>query len=294
MTRSRANLLLLLAALFWGAGNVAQKTVLEDLGPTLTFGLRCAIGLVVVGPFLLDEVRRSPPLTSAARRGMAASALFFCLALAFQQRAYGGTSVTNASFFVNTTVAVTPVLAWLLLKERPRLVTVPAIVMALGGVLLMSGGLSGLGWGDAECLVSAVLYAVWIVCVASVAHTTDRPFTLAAAQFGFTALLGTGLGIVVEPASPQALAGAAPELLVLGIFSTGAAFTLQAVAQRATPATDAAIVLSSESLFGAIAAAVMLGEQLTSTTTAGAGLIFTSILLVQLPRPRFRTMIRQA
>lgn len=284
MSRSRANLLLLLTALLWGFGNVAQKTVLDDLGPTLTFGLRSLIGLLVIAPFVFREARRSPKLDRSVRRGMAAAAAFFCLGLAVQQRGYAGTTVTNASFFVNTMVVFTPAFAWLLVGERPRLVTLPAIGAVTMGVLLMGGGLDGLGLGDAACLVSAVFFALWIACVASVARTSDRPFTLAACQFGFAGVLGTGLGVVFEPPTAQALAGAAPELVVLGVFSTGIAFTLQAMAQRATPTTDAAIVMSAESVFGAAAAALILGERVTPTMSVGAGLILTAILVVQLPR----------
>ena len=69
---------------------------------------------------------------------------------------------------------------------------------------------------------------------------------------------------------------------MLGIFSTGLAFTLQATAQRATSATDAALVMSLESVFGAVAASALLGETMTATRWLGAGLIVTSILIAEI------------
>lgn len=80
-----------------------------------------------------------------------------------------------------------------------------------------------------------------------------------------------------------ALGGAAPELLVLGVLSTAVAFTLQAMAQGSTLVTDAAVIMSGESLFGALTAAAWLDERVTVAGGVGGVLIVMAILLVQLP-----------
>ena len=287
MTRLHANALLFLAASCWGAGNVAQKTVLDDLGPILAMGLRSMIAFIVVAPLLWREAKGLAPPTGKQWRALIQVSVFFVLALAFQQLAYGGTTVTNASFLVNTTVVFTPVLAWLMVRERPDLVLVPSVGLAACGILLMSGGLSALRWGDATCLVSAVLYSVWIVFVANVAREFDRPLTIAGCQFCLAAVVGTAFGLVYEKVSLQALEAAAPELAMLGVISTGVAFTLQAVAQRYTSPSHAAIIMSAESIFGAAAAAMLLGEQISLANGIGATMILGSIVLVQLPARSF-------
>lgn len=43
MSKVQANCLLLLAAAFWGFGNVAQKNVLDHLDPLSAVGMRCLI-----------------------------------------------------------------------------------------------------------------------------------------------------------------------------------------------------------------------------------------------------------
>ena len=48
------------------------------------------------------------------------------------------------------------------------------------------------------------------------------------------------------------LIAALPELLVLGVLSTGVAYALQAVAQQFTSASEAAVLTSAESVFGAL------------------------------------------
>ncbi|PWK68534.1 DMT family transporter [Aminobacter sp. AP02] len=283
MTRLHANALLFLAAFCWGVGNVAQKTVLDDLGPILAMGLRGMIALIVVAPFLWRETKSSAPPTGGQWRALAKVSVFFLLALASQQLAYGGTSVTNASFLVNTTVVFTPVFAWLMLRERPDLVLVPSVGLAVCGILLMSGGLGALRWGDAACVASAVLYSVWIVLVANVARAFDRPFIIAGCQFCLAGFVGITFGLIFENISWQALAAAAPELAMLGVISTGLAYTLQAVAQRHTSPSHSAIIMSAESIFGAAAASMLLGERMNLMNGVGAATILASIILLQVP-----------
>lgn len=287
MTRLHANALLFLAAFCWGAGNVAQKTVLEDVGPILAMGMRGLIAFVVIAPLIWREAKPLARPTDKQWRGLAQVSVFFVLALASQQLAYGGTTVTNASFLVNTTVVFTPVLAWLIVKEQPDLVLVPSVGLAVCGILLMSGGLGALRWGDATCVVSAVLYSVWIVLVASVAREFDRPLTIAGCQFCLAGVVGIIFGLLYEEVSLPALASAAPELAMLGVISTGLAYTLQAVAQRYTSPSHAAIIMSAESIFGAAAASMVLGEQLSFLNAIGAMVILASIALVQLPARYF-------
>ena len=246
-------------------------------------GLRSMIAVVVIAPLLWREAKVFAPPTGKQWWALTQVSVSFVLALGFQQLAYGGTTVTNASFLVNTTVVFTPVFAWLMVRERPDLVLAPSIGLAVCGILLMSGGLSALRWGDATCLVSAVLYSVWIVFVANAARKFDRPFTIAGCQFCLAAIVGTTFGLVYERVSLQALEAAAPELAMLGVISTGVAFTLQAVAQRYTSPSHAAIIMSAESIFGAVAAAMLLGEQISLANGIGATMILGSIVLVQLP-----------
>lgn len=286
MTRVNANLLLLSAAALWGFGNVAQKTVLEHIDPMSAVGARCLLAALLLALFVRRSAswRLSSYWTSLLR-----VALPFTFAMAVQQVGYLGTSVTNASFLVNTATVLTPLVAWVMLAERAGRTVLFAAAATLAGALALSGGLSGgIGWGDATMLLSAAGYAYWMVELGRHVRRHDDAVACACFQFLVAGVVALPLGVAWGGLSGSALAGAWRELLVLGVFSTAIAFGLQAVAQRHASASHAAVIVSAESVFGALAAALLLGERVTAMEGLGCALIALGILAVAMPERRER------
>jgi len=88
--------------------------------------------------------------------------------------------------------------------------------------------------------------------------------------------------LAVEPIGVDRLIAALPELLALGVLSTGVAYALQAIAQQFTSPSDAAVLTSAESVFGALGGMFLLAERPTLATALGAALIVLAILAIQL------------
>jgi drug/metabolite transporter (DMT)-like permease len=294
LTRVQANLTLLTAALLWGAGNVAQKTILSDIGPFMAVGLRCAIAFAVVAPFAF---RHRAQAASIDRRGwllLLATAVSFAVAVTLLQVGYGHTTVTNAGFLVNVTTVMVPFAAWVLLRSKPTLLVVCASMVTLGGAYLMGGGdLAKVNYGDLLCLVSAVCYSIWFIALGEFARHYGQPCLLAAVQFGVTAILTLGFGAAFETTTSASLAAATPELIMLGVASTGIAYLLQGYAQKYTSAAEAAIIASAEAVFGAIGGMLMLNERLDGMGVAGSVLILLGILAVQLPMPVIKRKVKE-
>jgi drug/metabolite transporter (DMT)-like permease len=72
------------------------------------------------------------------------------------------------------------------------------------------------------------------------------------------------------------------EILYAGILSGGAAFVLQLFGQRNIPPAPAAIVMSLEGVFAAIAAWIILSQILDFNNIIGCTLILGGVLLSQL------------
>jgi drug/metabolite transporter (DMT)-like permease len=128
--------------------------------------------------------------------------------------------------------------------------------------------------------------------LAPLVQQTGMPIALSAACFGATALLAAVGTPVLEHPTWEAVSAGWIEILYTGVMSTAIAFTLQAIGQQYVPPANAAIILSSESLFAAATGAIVLGERLPPLGYLGAALIFIAIVLVEaIPALRARRPI---
>ena len=273
--------MLLLAAFFWGSGNLANKTVLQDLDPFAVVLLRNLVAVVAIAPMVLPELARG--VMPAWFKSAFPVGVFFGVAVICQQWGYQTATVTNASFLVNATCVLTPVLAWLLFGERPGPSTSLAATVMLLGALCMSGVL--LKWqpmnaGDTWCIVSALFYSIWMILL--VRHVTRHglPVLTTLVQCLCAACIALPFCLSTEPELERNFVGALPELIYLGVFSTALAFGLASVAQRCLSASVGAILMSAESLFGAAGGIFVLGERPDFGVVLGAALMMAAILLV--------------
>ena len=112
------------------------------------------------------------------------------------------------------------------------------------------------------------------------------PLRLAFIQFATCAVISLLLAVFFETATLKGIVHAAPAILYGGLFGVAVGFTLQVVAQQHAIASHAAIILSLEAVFAAIAGALLLGEVLALRGYLGCALMFGGMLLAQLwPKP---------
>ena len=286
MTRLRADLMLLTAALVWGLGFVAQSTAMDKVGPFTFIGLRFLIAAVAVWPLVHLVENRNSALAPMSRSDLRMSVLIglvFFAAAAFQQWGLISTTVTNAGFLTGAYVVIVPFVVWALYRKPPSLAVWPAVLMSVAGTFLLGGGgLSPIGRGDLLVVCGSLFWALHVTLIGLVAVRSRRPLQIATIQFAVCGICGLVLGIAMERPDMAALAGAMPEILYAGLIGGALGFTLQTVGQRDTPAADAAIILSGEGVFAALFGAWLLSERMGLAGTIGAGLILAAILLVEL------------
>lgn len=287
MSRINANLLLTLVALIWGSAFVAQSRGMAHLGPMLFTGVRFLIGALVVTPLMWLEWR------SLARRGKALKRLdglkiaglgaLLMAGAALQQIGIVSTSVTHAGFLTALYVPLVPVLGWLLWRQWPHWSVWPGALACLVGAYLLSGAQQlSIGSGDLWVMASTLPWALHVLLIGRVAHRMAAPFLVAGGQFVVCGLLALAWGLSLEPVSWGQLQAASGSLAYAGVLSVGVAFTAQVVAQRYAQASDAAIVLSAETLFAAVFGYLLLGDRLDAAGLAGCALILVSMVGVQL------------
>jgi len=288
MRRLHANSLLLVAALVWGGSFSVQQMAMDHIGPVLFTGIRFFMGAAMLMPFAWMELRRKRDregwrfdISALPWLLLTGAALFTAAQL--QQFGIETTTVANAGFLTALYVPLTPVLALLVLRQLPHPAIWPAAVACVSGAFLMAGGaLDDMHSGDLWVIGGALFWATHILLVGAMSTRVGAPFVISFIQFSVCGVLGTVWGGATETLSLDGLVSALPMLAFSGLVSVGLGFTLQVVAQRHTPAADAAVILSSETVFAALAGVVILGEQLGALEFVGGGLILCGVLAVEL------------
>lgn len=289
MSRLSANLGLLLAAAIWGGGFVAQSEG-ASMGAGWFTGLRYILAFLVVLPLGLIEARRAGrALSRADRLALLPLGLAFFAGTVLQQWAVAITSVTHVGFLTGLYVIFVPCLEMAIARRLPHAAIWGAALLALLGTWCLAGGaITSLNLGDGMTILSALCFAVQILLLDRFIHRTGRPVTAALFQSAVCVVLGLAIGALAEPWHPAIVVHAWREILYAGALSGGLAFLLQAIFQRYTPPSDAAVMLMSESLFAALLAALILGERLTGMGWLGCGLLLGSLVLAQFGPLLFR------
>ena len=205
----------------------------------------------------------------------AAIGVLLSLGASLQQAGLATTSATNGGFLTACYVVLTPFVVWALSGARPRAIVLVAGAVSLAGawVLATGGGPARPPTiGDGLVLLAVLAWATQIALTPIYLGRTGRPLRLAFSQYAVCSALAAATSIGFETAEPTAFLAAAPAILFAGLVSGGLGYTLQIVAQRYTPSAEAALILSLESVFAAVAGAIWLGERLTLPASR-AGLI---------------------
>jgi drug/metabolite transporter (DMT)-like permease len=241
----------------------------------------------MVMPFAVKQFlrvdRKERKFQSSDWLGMVITGCVLCTAAALQQHGILRTTVTNSGFLTALYVPLVPVLGFIVLKRKVHFSIWPASICCFIGTYILSGAQEvDLVAGDLWIISSTVFWATHVLLVGSLASRTQAPLVVAAGQFLISGIVGILFGFVVESPSLAQISGAWWGICYVGIFSVGMAFTLQVVGQRFTPAADAAIILSSETVFAAVCGMIFLGERLSPLQLSGGLLILASILAVEL------------
>lgn len=288
MTRWQADAVLLLVAALWGLAFVPQSWGMANLPPMAFTGLRFALGAAVVAPLAWRERHLPAPATTGGPPRavlLVGLGVLIFLGAALQQIGLVTTSVTNASFLTALYVPAVPLLAWALLRQRPHGVAWLAALGCVAGTWLLTGaGPVRMVAGDWWVIASSLPWALHVVLVGWAAGRLGAPYTVAFTQFVVCSALSLVATAGFEPAwtwgDVQAAAGA---IAYTGLVSVGVGYTAQVVAQRHTRPADAALVLSSETVFAALFGAWLAGDRLSGQGWAGCALILACIVMAQLP-----------
>ena len=280
-----ADLALLLCALFWGLGFVTMKRLVSLYTPCWLLSLRFGPGAVML---LLIFSRR---IAATWRRSLAAGVVIggiLFAAMAAQTVALNFIGAGRQAFITATYVLLVPLLLWVFRRVFPGWVTLGAAGLCLLGMGLLTDPSGPLNIGDALTLLCAVLFAVQIIAIAHYTQGLEEhgqpscdPIAVSFIEFVTLTLLCLAAGLLFEGPLHLRSEGL-PDLAFTIVFCTFGSYAIQVCAQRYSPPSHAAIIMSLEAVFGLIFGILFLGETLTLRAAAGCFLILASVIIAEL------------
>ena len=276
----RAELALLLVAVFWGLTFPAIRSAVATVPPLDFVAWRFSLATLVFLPLVLARPAARRDLLRAAPLGLV---LGFIAWISYITQTIGLQTVSagRGAFITGLNVVFVPLFAPLFRQGRPGRLDLITTGLAVLGLLVMTRpDLDGLAAGDLWVLVCAVAYALYIHALQRGSGRVD-PGALA-----FTQVAGVGLFALVvlplgEPA-PFPSWEAWVAIAFCGVFATVATFWLQTRFQGDTTPTRAALIFTSEPVFAAFFAWLLIGETLGLRELAGAAMILGAVLIVEL------------
>ncbi len=271
----------------WGSTFFLIKDLLDRV-PVLDF-LAVRFAIASAGLWLLFP-RALGRLTRRSLRHALVLGLLYGVAQILQTTGLAHTSASVSGFVTGMYVVCTPLFAALLLHTRITAVTWMAVLLALGGLGVLS--LSGLsvGYGEALTFVAALLYALHIVGLGAWSRARQAMGMTIVQLMVITAVTLVATlpdGIVLPSTGRDWLS-----VLYMAVFAGALALAGQTWAQAHLAPTRTAIIMTMEPVFAASFAVLLGGEQATGRMLVGGLLVLTAMLLVELaPRRRIEAEV---
>ncbi|XRB23093.1 EamA-like transporter [Pseudoscourfieldia marina] len=267
---------------FLFGSNIAVLKGVESAGvePGLFTAMRFGTAALCLLPFALEAFGDAQLLVGGLELGVWASGAYATQAVALLTA-----DSSRVSFLSALTVIAVPLIAGAFGREiSPRVWGAAAV--AIAGIAMLTGGGGGVDVGDAWGLLSALLFAVHIYRSEHYAHVCEKAPTsvigiqmlvVAGCSFGWYAASGemstAPLDVSAIPWLP---------LLYTGLITTAGTLWLEMKALRNVSAQDAALVYTTEPLWGALFAWAFLGERWGALGWVGAAMIVMSSATAQM------------
>ena len=290
------SLCLLLAAFIWGISFVAQTTGMEYVGPFTFQGVRFLLGAIVLLPVSLisDRAKKKQPsytpMTKQEKyyliKAGTVCGIILAIAANIQQLALQYTTPGKGGFITAMYILCVPVLGIFVKKRVGVKVWTGVGIAAVGLYFLCMDEALSINRGDLMLMLCALGFSFHIIFVDKYSPNCDG-IKLSIFQFAVAAVISLAIMFITEKPDIGDILNAWMPICYSGILSCAGGYTLQIIGQKksSNPTVDS-LLMSLESVFSVLAQMVILRDIPTGREFLGCALMFTAIILAQLPDKR--------
>ena len=272
-----------------GAMTIAFSAILvrlADTTPSTAAIFRCAYALPVLAFLALREDRKLGPRPARARRLAWVAGVLFAIDLICWHHAIDDVGAGLATVLGNLQVAFVPLVAWMVLGERPGGRVMATLPLVLAGILLISGALEQGAYGDNPSqgvlfgIATGVSYAGFLLVLRAGGTDLRRPAgplfdaTLVAAV---TAVIG---GALLGEADLVPQWPAHGWLVLLALSSQVVGWLLISSSLPRLPAAQTSLLLTLQPVGSVILGVIIFAEAPSGFQILGVAFILAGLIMV--------------
>lgn len=291
---AKGNLALLIAALIWGSGIIAQKLGMAEIGPLTFNGVRMTLGGLVLLPIALrapgekeyfsEKINGSENVCLRIRLLLAGSLVcgtLLTLGINLQQIGLITVPAGRSGFITSIYIVLVPLFS-AFFGDKIKLKVWFCIVLAMVGFAMLSlrEGFRNIGSGDMITFLGAILFSLQIIAVSRFV-TKNNAVLLSALQAVVSGILSMIAAIALEKITIIGIIHTIGPILYSAVFTTAIAYTMQIIGQKSTDPTIASLIMSLEAPFSALFGVMLLSEAMSPMEWAGCATIFAAAIISQ-------------
>lgn len=289
-------LLMLLATFIWGTSFVAQSDSARYIGPLGFMASRSFIGaftlLIVI--FIRNQTNKQKNIVIEHKISTKKTVILGCicgiaLALAtglqqwgiyYNKALLGIDASGKAGFITAMYIVFVPIFGFFTNRKSGLSIFTGSALGFLGMYLLCVGEGFTVSMGDILLIGCALAFTLHILIIDKYCKDID-PIVLSFIQFLVAGIVLTPISIFTEGHITLNLSRVIFSILYLGIFSSAIAYTIQIYIQKNLHPAVASLIMSFESVFAAVSAAVILGETMSNNEIFACCIIFLGIIVAE-------------
>ncbi len=294
MNRTLARIVLITAGLIWGIGFVVNKTILDN-NWTESQLLFVRFFTATIAIFIIYFKRIIKTDKTTIKWGLFLG-VFLYLGFYFQTWGLANTTASNNALITAGYIVLMPLIIFVFERKHIHIKTIAAGVITLIGISLITVKFddlsAGISYGDMLTFIGAFFYAIHIYFLGKKAKQVDL-FVLMAFQLLLFSIVAFIVMMLKDGLPPVNFSDVNSYkylvyAIIIGFFASFVAFLFQSIGQKNTNEAEAAILISTESLFGPLFAIMLLGDDFDGFKFLGMFLVFAGIILSEIDLDVFK------
>lgn len=286
MNRTLARIIITTAGLIWGLGFIGNKYILDSgwTDAQLLF-VRFFTATVVIFIIFFKRIVKTNKQTIIYGLFLG---IFLYLGFFFQTWGLDNTTASNNALITAGYIVMMPVIIYVFEKKHIGFKTITAGAITMIGISLITVDFSELtiAFGDVLTFIGAFFYALHIYFLGKMTKKVDL-YVLMAFQLLMFSFIAS-IVMVARGGMPTGMFASMDGITLLllamglGFFGSFVAFVFQSIGQKNTNEAEAAILISTESVFGPVFAILFYNDPFNIFVLLGIILVFTGIVLSEI------------